>query len=297
MKPQHFNFWRWVPVIVSIFLMILVIGVSVAIFSELTRATKWREHTFQVVLDAQTFEGKLADAQRSEHAYATGGKPELLIEYKNATNAEMQELNDLLTLTHSDRVLQQRLQDLSAALQAVFSNDNKVISIYARQGTRPALAMDDAVENQSAAAIAIDDLEKFTDNEKQLLNQADVTEQKDYHRASLALIASSILAAGLLVVANYVAGREINRRRHSELQQQELIGKLQAALAEVKTLSGLIPICSWCKNIRNDQGFWFTVEQYVRAHTDASFTHGICPNCREKFKTEIAVAIGDKGNS
>jgi hypothetical protein len=66
-------------------------------------------------------------------------------------------------------------------------------------------------------------------------------------------------------------------------------------LAEVKTLSGLIPICGWCKNVRNDSGYWQSVEQYVRARTDASFTHGICPDCREKMKTEIAKA-GQAGN-
>ena len=59
-------------------------------------------------------------------------------------------------------------------------------------------------------------------------------------------------------------------------------------LAEVKTLSGLIPICAWCKSVRNDHGYWQTVEQYVHSHSDASFSHSICPSCQEKFKDEIA---------
>jgi CheY-like chemotaxis protein len=58
--------------------------------------------------------------------------------------------------------------------------------------------------------------------------------------------------------------------------------QLQEALSNIKTLSGLIPICSVCKKVRNDEGFWHQVEDYVSAHTDATFSHGICPECIDK---------------
>ncbi len=54
---------------------------------------------------------------------------------------------------------------------------------------------------------------------------------------------------------------------------------LQLALDEVRTLQGIIPICSFCKNVRTDAGEWQQVEAYVRAHSEAKFSHGICPNC------------------
>jgi hypothetical protein len=57
---------------------------------------------------------------------------------------------------------------------------------------------------------------------------------------------------------------------------------LRAALDEVKTLRGLIPLCAWCKQIRDDQGLWLQLEAYLRQHTEADFTHGICPACRQK---------------
>jgi len=91
----------------------------------------------------------------------------------------------------------------------------------------------------------------------------------------------------LLIVANYIAGREMARRKTAEARRGELIEELQTALSEVRTLSGLIPICAWCKSVRNDKGYWSTVEQYVKAHTDADFSHGMCPNCQEKFKKDI----------
>ncbi len=70
-------------------------------------------------------------------------------------------------------------------------------------------------------------------------------------------------------------------------EQADLIKQLQEALAEVKTLKGLIPICAWCKNIRDDEGYWERLEAYISKHTDAVFTHGICPGCYEKHKEEI----------
>jgi len=63
--------------------------------------------------------------------------------------------------------------------------------------------------------------------------------------------------------------------------------ELKNALAEIKTLRGIIPICSNCKKIRDDQGFWQQVESYVMKHTEASFSHGICPECVEKLYGDL----------
>lgn len=52
---------------------------------------------------------------------------------------------------------------------------------------------------------------------------------------------------------------------------------------EIKTLSGLLPICAWCKKVRGDKGYWAQIEEYVEKHSDASFSHGICPDCMAKF--------------
>jgi len=55
----------------------------------------------------------------------------------------------------------------------------------------------------------------------------------------------------------------------------------EQAINEIKTLRGLIPLCSWCHQIRDDRGYWQSLEDYLRARTDAEFTHGICPKCLE----------------
>jgi hypothetical protein len=66
------------------------------------------------------------------------------------------------------------------------------------------------------------------------------------------------------------------------LELRRVAAGMAEALEKVKTLSGLLPICAWCKRIRDDKGYWSQVEKYVHEHTGADFTHGICPECLEK---------------
>ncbi|MFZ5775334.1 MAG: c-type heme family protein [Thermodesulfobacteriota bacterium] len=68
---------------------------------------------------------------------------------------------------------------------------------------------------------------------------------------------------------------------------QERTRELSEALANIRTLKGLLPICSSCKKIRNDQGYWDRIETYIQTHTDASFTHGICPGCMKQLYPEL----------
>lgn len=75
----------------------------------------------------------------------------------------------------------------------------------------------------------------------------------------------------------------------AERERDLLIKKLQEALATIKTLSGMLPICASCKNIRNDQGYWEEVELYVKKHSTAEFTHGICPTCCKKLYGDINI--------
>lgn len=79
---------------------------------------------------------------------------------------------------------------------------------------------------------------------------------------------------------------DITHRQQAEAERERLIGELQAALAEVKQLSGLLPICASCKKIRDDQGYWQQVEVYIRDHSEAEFSHSICPDCMKKLYPE-----------
>jgi DNA-binding NtrC family response regulator len=80
-------------------------------------------------------------------------------------------------------------------------------------------------------------------------------------------------------------------RKRALLEKDLLINQLRETLADVKTLSGLLPICASCKHIRDDKGYWHQVESYIQQHSSAVFTHGLCPKCAQKIYPNIA--IGD----
>jgi PAS domain S-box-containing protein len=89
-------------------------------------------------------------------------------------------------------------------------------------------------------------------------------------------------------VTHYLAVKEdITARKQTEAERDRLIRDLQSALANVKSLSGLLPICAGCKKIRDDKGYWSQVESYVQKHSEARFSHGMCPDCIKKWYPEI----------
>ena len=81
---------------------------------------------------------------------------------------------------------------------------------------------------------------------------------------------------------------DITARKNMEAERDLLIQELQTALGEVQTLSGLLPICAHCKKIRDDSGYWTQVEQYIKKHSQAEFSHGICPECMQELYAELS---------
>ena len=113
------------------------------------------------------------------------------------------------------------------------------------------------------------------------------------------------IVAFILSRVLYLYNRQdfFNRRlidcQSEEIKQQNekneaLIAKLRHALEEVKTLSGFIPICSVCKKIRDDSGYWNQIEEYISTHSEAQFSHGICPECMQKMYPEQYASIQSK---
>jgi PAS domain S-box-containing protein len=81
----------------------------------------------------------------------------------------------------------------------------------------------------------------------------------------------------------------ITKRKEAEFEREQLISELQDALAEVKTLSGLLPICAQCKKIRDDNGYWNQIEVFIQSHSDAEFTHSFCPDCMKRLYPEVSI--------
>jgi PAS domain S-box-containing protein len=80
----------------------------------------------------------------------------------------------------------------------------------------------------------------------------------------------------------YSVARDVTERKRAEEEREQLVRELQAALAEVRSLRAILPICSYCKRVRDDENYWQSVEAYISEHTDTRFSHGICPSCFER---------------
>ncbi|MGO9614475.1 MAG: PAS domain S-box protein [Dissulfurispiraceae bacterium] len=87
-----------------------------------------------------------------------------------------------------------------------------------------------------------------------------------------------------LLRANKRLHLDLAERKRMEAEKEKLVMELQRALSEIKALRGLLPVCAWCRKIRDDNGYWHKIEQYIESHSDAKFTHGICPQCIEEMQ-------------
>jgi PAS domain S-box-containing protein len=88
----------------------------------------------------------------------------------------------------------------------------------------------------------------------------------------------------------YSVARDVTAQKEAEEERERLVRELQAALAEVRTLREILPLCSYCRKVRDDEDYWHTVESYVAKHTDTKFSHGICPECYERVMAEMDAA-------
>jgi hypothetical protein len=107
--------------------------------------------------------------------------------------------------------------------------------------------------------------------------------RKDGTEVDVYLAMSPIKGAdGRLMGASSIA-YDISERKKIEAERTKMIEQLNETLSKVKTLSGLLPICANCKKIRDDKGYWQKLETFVHEHSNAEFSHSICPDCMEKL--------------
>jgi hypothetical protein len=108
---------------------------------------------------------------------------------------------------------------------------------------------------------------------------------REYEHLEIDELFTTLVFAGILMFIYAL-------RRKRELQYladklEKRNQELEAALARVSELEGIIPICSFCKKIRDDQGYWHKVEEYISSHSMANFSHGLCPECAKKYYKEL----------
>jgi len=131
----------------------------------------------------------------------------------------------------------------------------------------------------------------FESDKKQI--QIDALQRDKRHQSWLRLLWITIGGLGFTTAAITITGWKKLKRRSIELraaneQNLGLIEELKTTLSEIKTLEGLIPICSYCRKIRDDEGYWSQIEQHIQRHSKAKFSHGICPECAKEVRKQWA---------
>jgi hypothetical protein len=111
----------------------------------------------------------------------------------------------------------------------------------------------------------------------------------------IGLVISCFMAAGIYLIQpvflSMSRSEEALKDMNTKLsalseEQQKLIAELQGALSKIKTLRGMLPICASCKKVRDDKGYWSQIEAYISEHSEAEFSHGLCPECAQKLYPE-----------
>jgi hypothetical protein len=105
-----------------------------------------------------------------------------------------------------------------------------------------------------------------------------------------------VALSGLAVALGVVIGHRL-RVRQLTLREREVARRVEESLAaDIRVLRGLLPICAWCKKVRDDTGYWSQMEVYIRQHSLADFSHGICPDCIEKMKAKPDEQVSSRTN-
>jgi hypothetical protein len=112
-------------------------------------------------------------------------------------------------------------------------------------------------------------------------------QRKDGSLIDVSLNASAVRDETGNILLSRSVWRDITKRKQAEAEREQLIETLQEALKEIRTLRGILPICSFCKKVRDDKGHWEPLDVYVHKYSEADISHGICPDCVKEHYPEI----------
>ncbi len=228
-RAENFNFLRWLPITVSVTLMALIAVITVVNMGELKNATLQRRQLFKVILTAQSFKENLIDMQHGVRSYLATGDTNALAAYQTGARREPQEFDELFRLTGDAPRQRQQLNELSDDVDKVLTHDQRMIDIYQQQGAAATAKADPNGLGRTAVGDARALLRTFSQEEEKLLNLGDATEEADFNNSQRLLVTSRLMVVFLLVMANYLASRELGHRKRIEVKLRE-ISTLQNAV-------------------------------------------------------------------
>lgn len=198
----------------------------------------------------------------------------------------------LLESENRYRILFERAGDAIFILDAEGENAGKIVAANPSAAEMHGYSVDELLTMNIKDLDTPDAARDAPDRISRILNGEWIKAEISHRKKDGAVFPVEI-SAGLIEFGHHryilAFDRDITRRKTSEQDREKLILDLQNALDKIKTLRGLLPICAWCKKIRDDKGYWKQVETYVEEHSEALFTHGICPECLKRISPELPI--------
>jgi signal transduction histidine kinase/CheY-like chemotaxis protein len=214
------DFLRWLPMVGSVVLMIMVAWISVASFSQLKRSNFWRDHSYEVLATAGLFLSDLYSLRGNANDYIFTGRPASLESFQDSVNT--QQLTQLKLLTRDNPGQQDLLRRIGPDLDELIADSQQLVEARDSEGLQAAIQFESNESGMNSMGRVLSDLKAFTDTEHSLLVLRSTKAEFDYRNSQLLLLSGSTLAALLLVLANLMT-------RRAMIKQRELTHSAQAA--------------------------------------------------------------------
>jgi PAS domain S-box-containing protein len=227
----HLDFFRWLPVTASVTLMVMIAVISSVSFARLSSANYWQKHTYDVIDEAQVLLGNLTDTQRGMRGYILSGQPAALDLYQGAVADIPQQLDRLETLTSDNPGQQARLKTLRSAVADVVAYSHRLLDARDRSGIQGAVEIEATGEGLAVMNHARAELQRFADDERGLLDERTKEVHTDFDNTQRLVILGAALAGALLLLANFMASREVNFRQRAEAKLHS-VAAMQTAILD-----------------------------------------------------------------
>ncbi len=211
------------------------------------------------------------------------------IELRTEISKRQQAENELLESEEKFRVLFENSKDsnyISTIEGNIVEANRSFLNLFNYElEDLPNLRVQDIYINPNHRSEFIQEVEKYG-----FVKDFEVTLRNKNRNEIDCQITSTVRHSGDGTIIGYQGTiRDVTEIKRRQIEREKLIAELQDALAEVKTLSGLLPICSHCKKIRDDKGYWTQIESYIHEHSEAEFSHSICQECAKKYYPDLDI--------
>ncbi|MFO1497439.1 MAG: ATP-binding protein [Verrucomicrobiota bacterium] len=233
-QQTQYDFARWLPVTGSVTIMAMVGFVAAGNLKLLKEATFWRKHTLQAILATQVLENELIDLQRGMRGYVTLGDTNALAAFRRSARLAGEQLEQLTRLVKDNESQVRKLAELTTTVRKLVSYDSELISLYDRQGPQVSYQSDLAGQGRALFGAVHETLRSFIDTERGLLDVRDAAEERSHQSTERLLLTGCALAAVLILIANYMATRELSHRRRAESKLARRADALRRSNAELE---------------------------------------------------------------